>query len=83
MTAISTIVGVMPIALGLGAGGESRAPLGVAVVGGMLFSTALTILVVPAAYVAVDHVVARLGRERGATTAPARVPPEGAAEGRS
>jgi multidrug efflux pump len=51
MTALSTIVGILPIALGLGAGGESRAPLGIAVVGGMLFSTILTFVVVPAAHV--------------------------------
>jgi multidrug efflux pump len=43
----STIVGILPIALGLGAGGEARAPLGIAVAGGMLFSTILTFLVVP------------------------------------
>jgi multidrug efflux pump len=56
MTAISTIVGILPIALGLGAGGESRAALGVAVVGGMLFSTLLTLFVVPAAYILVDRI---------------------------
>jgi multidrug efflux pump len=55
MTAVSTIVGILPIALGLGAGGEARAPLGVAVVGGMLFSTILTFLIVPAAYVGLEH----------------------------
>ena len=58
MTALSTIVGILPIALGLGAGGESRAPLGIAVVGGMLFSTLLTFVVVPATYFVI-------GRARG------------------
>jgi multidrug efflux pump len=53
MTALATMAGITPIALGLGAGGESRAPLGVAVVGGMFFSTLLTFFVVPATYVAV------------------------------
>jgi len=69
MTAISTIVGIMPIALGLGAGGESRAALGVAVVGGMLFSTLLTLFIVPAAYILLDRLanatrdgLRRLGR---------------------
>jgi multidrug efflux pump len=56
MTAISTIVGILPIALGLGAGGESRAALGVAVVGGMLFSTLLTLFIVPAAYILLDRI---------------------------
>jgi multidrug efflux pump len=54
MTALATIMGIFPIAIGSGAGGESRAPLGVAVVGGMLFSTVLTFFVVPATYLAVE-----------------------------
>jgi HAE1 family hydrophobic/amphiphilic exporter-1 len=41
---------VLPIALGLGAGSESRKPLGVVVVGGMLFSTMLTLVLVPVVY---------------------------------
>jgi multidrug efflux pump len=72
MTAISTIVGVLPIALGLGAGGETRAPLGVAVVGGMFFSTALTIVVVPAAYVVVARAADALRARTGAGETPAR-----------
>src|SRR6185295_15826010 len=60
MTALSTIVGILPIALGLGAGGESRAPLGIAVVGGMLFSTILTFVVVPAVHVVLQGVRERL-----------------------
>jgi multidrug efflux pump len=65
MTAISTIVGILPLAVGSGAGAESRAPLGMAVVGGMVFSTLLTLFVVPAAYVLVDRLVsAGLGRVR-------------------
>lgn len=54
MTALSTIAGLLPIALGLGAGGDSRSPLGIAVVGGMLFSTLLTVIVVPAVYLLVE-----------------------------
>ena len=50
MTSLATIFGVLPIALGLGAGAESRKPLGVAVVGGMLFSTFLALMVVPVVY---------------------------------
>ncbi|HEY8516013.1 MAG TPA: efflux RND transporter permease subunit [Candidatus Binatia bacterium] len=60
MTALSTIVGILPIALGGGAGGEARAPLGVAVAGGMFFSTVLTFLVVPVTYVAMDRLRARV-----------------------
>ncbi len=50
MTSFSTIFGVLPIAIGLGAGAESRRPLGLAVVGGMLFSTFLTLVLVPVVY---------------------------------
>ncbi len=50
MTSFSTILGVLPIAIGLGAGAEARRPLGLAVVGGMLFSTMLTLLIVPVVY---------------------------------
>jgi multidrug efflux pump len=50
MTSFSTIFGVLPIAIGLGAGAESRRPLGLAVVGGMLFSTFLTLVLVPVIY---------------------------------
>ena len=60
MTAVSTIAGIIPIALGLGAGGEARAPLGIAVAGGMLFSTILTFVVVPATYILVERARVRL-----------------------
>ena len=50
MTSLATIFGILPIAIGLGAGGESRRPLGLVVVGGMLFSTFLTVIIVPVVY---------------------------------
>jgi multidrug efflux pump len=50
MTSFATIFGVLPIAIGLGAGAESRRPLGIAVVGGLLFSTFLTLVLVPVVY---------------------------------
>jgi multidrug efflux pump len=50
MTSFATIFGVLPIAIGLGAGAESRRPLGLAVVGGMFFSTFLTLVIVPVVY---------------------------------
>jgi multidrug efflux pump len=50
MTSFATIFGVLPIAIGFGAGAESRRPLGIAVVGGMLFSTFLTLVLVPVVY---------------------------------
>jgi multidrug efflux pump len=51
MTTFSTIFGVLPIALGIGAGAESRKPLGMSVVGGMLFSTFLTLVLIPIVYI--------------------------------
>jgi multidrug efflux pump len=50
MTSFSTVFGILPIAIGLGAGAEARRPLGIAVVGGVLLSTFLTLIVVPVVY---------------------------------
>ncbi|MDZ4805547.1 MAG: efflux RND transporter permease subunit [Candidatus Eisenbacteria bacterium] len=50
MTSFATIFGILPIAVGIGAGGEARQPLGIAIVGGMIFSTFLTLVVVPVVY---------------------------------
>jgi multidrug efflux pump len=62
MTSLSTILGILPIALALGAGSESRVSMGIAVIGGLLFATLLTLFVIPAIYSYftakhVDHVV--------------------------
>ncbi|MFZ1687958.1 MAG: efflux RND transporter permease subunit [Flavobacteriales bacterium] len=50
MTSIATILGALPIAIGLGNGAQSRIPMGVVVVGGLLFSLVLTLYVIPAMY---------------------------------
>ena len=50
MTSLSTILGILPIALALGAGSESRVSMGIAVIGGLLFSTVLTLFIIPAVY---------------------------------
>ncbi len=57
MTSFATILGILPIAIGLGAGAESRRPLGLAVVGGMLFSTFLTLIIVPVVYAMLSRFV--------------------------
>lgn len=66
MTAVSTIAGILPIAIGAGAGAESRRPLGVAVVGGMTTSTLLTLVFVPLLYVGVARLAGRLRRREAA-----------------
>jgi multidrug efflux pump len=53
MTSLSTILGILPIALALGAGSESRRWMGIAVVGGMVVGSLLTLFVIPAVYVLV------------------------------
>jgi multidrug efflux pump len=50
MTSCATILGILPVALGLGAGSGSRVSMGIAVVGGMIFATGLTLYIVPAFY---------------------------------
>jgi multidrug efflux pump len=65
MTSVATVMGATPIAFGLGAGSISRRPLGYAIVGGVLFSTLLTLYVVPAVYVIFDGLRSRVsGRVR-------------------
>jgi multidrug efflux pump subunit AcrB len=50
MTALAMIIGMIPMALGLGDGGEQNAPLGRAVIGGLIFATVATLFFVPAVF---------------------------------
>jgi multidrug efflux pump subunit AcrB len=50
MTALAMIIGMIPMALGLGDGGEQNAPLGRAVIGGLLFATVATLIFVPSVF---------------------------------
>jgi len=61
MTTVSTVLGLLPIALGLGAGGEARAPLGVAVAAGLTATTLLTLVIIPVIFT----LLSRLQRSRG------------------
>ena len=63
MTALAMIIGMMPMALGLGEGGEQNAPLGRAVIGGLLFATVATLLFVPVVF-SIVHGRAQRRRER-------------------
>lgn len=63
MTAFSTIAGILPIAIGFGAGAESRRPMGIVVVGGMLTSTFLTLYVIPMVYTMFSDLSARTVRK--------------------
>ncbi len=65
MTALAMIIGMIPMALGLGEGGEQNAPLGRAVIGGLIFATVSTLFFVPVVYAAI-HL--RLARRKAART---------------
>jgi HAE1 family hydrophobic/amphiphilic exporter-1 len=62
MTTMAALLGTLPIAIGFGAGAESRRPLGLAVVGGLLFSQLVTLYVTPVIYVSFDHLRKRYGK---------------------
>ncbi|HET9605100.1 MAG TPA: efflux RND transporter permease subunit [Gemmatimonadales bacterium] len=64
MTTMAALMGTLPIALGAGAGAESRRPLGVAVVGGLAFSQLITLYITPVVYTYMDAFQKRLGRKR-------------------
>jgi multidrug efflux pump subunit AcrB len=62
MTTVSAIAGMLPIALGLGAGAELRQPLAVSIIGGLMTSTLLSLIVVPVLYSLLDDVQGAIGR---------------------
>jgi hydrophobic/amphiphilic exporter-1 (mainly G- bacteria), HAE1 family len=64
MTTMAALVGTLPIAIGHGAGAESRRPLGIAVVGGLLFSQLITLYITPVVYTYLDALQQRLARRK-------------------
>ena len=71
MTSVASIFGALPIALGLGAGAGSRRPLGYSIIGGLVLSTLLTLVLVPAVFVVLERL-----RARREPAAPVRPPEE-------
>jgi multidrug efflux pump subunit AcrB len=68
MTALAMIIGMLPMAFGFGEGGEQNAPLGRAVIGGLIFATGATLFFVPAVFCLIH------GRQKAGETPPAHNP---------
>jgi multidrug efflux pump len=69
MTTLAAICGAIPLALGSGDGAELRNPLGISIVGGLLFSQVLTLYTTPVVYIALDRLRERRVRRRAARRA--------------
>jgi HAE1 family hydrophobic/amphiphilic exporter-1 len=65
MTTMSAMMATLPIAVGFGTGAESRQPMGIAVVGGLLFSQLITLYLTPVVYVYLDEAQGFLRRKWG------------------
>ena len=65
MTTMAALLGALPLAIGTGLGSELRHPLGISIVGGLIFSQALTLYTTPVIYLWFDRLAARVGKNRG------------------
>jgi HAE1 family hydrophobic/amphiphilic exporter-1 len=65
MTTVAMIAGMIPVALARGDGAETRVPMGVAIIGGLLTSTVLTLGIVPVVYSLLDEARERVMRRKG------------------
>lgn len=80
MTSAAMILGMLPTAISRGNGSEFRAPMAIAVIGGVISSTLLSLVVVPAFYLAIENLKDWLGRKRGGPTGAGDAPLPHAAE---
>jgi Cu/Ag efflux pump CusA len=71
MTALAMIIGMVPMALGLGEGGEQNAPLGRAVIGGLVLATVATLLFVPVVFSVLHRRVSSMGEQPSGAPSPA------------
>jgi multidrug efflux pump subunit AcrB len=75
MTALAMVIGMIPMALGIGEGAEQNAPLGRAVIGGLIFATVSTLFFVPVVFASVHERLAKRARRRAEHAAPQRIEP--------
>ena len=77
MTSFSTVLGILPIALALGAGSESRVSMGIGIIGGLIFASLLTLYVIPAIYTYFSAAKAPATIEEKVATTPNLAPATG------
>jgi hydrophobic/amphiphilic exporter-1 (mainly G- bacteria), HAE1 family len=68
MTSLSTILGLLPLTFGFGEGAALRAPIAVAVIGGMITSTLLTLVIIPCYYESIENIVSWVSRKKEVKT---------------